>query len=166
MHLKLFKNPIIWSNIFIYSQLASEGFNMHPVFEGTLLYHFSVAYLTNLSFGLHEWQDFAPFKTCCFQKDENTIFDPSVPISGFTTFNDENVFSDDGISIPSSYTSYVCPTQSHKIYARIAEFVDRDKPPYHKFEQPYVVHLQTVYQIAPVQSLFTFVHPNKGRYHR
>lgn len=72
--------------------------------------------------------------------------------------------TEDGISIPSSYSSYICPTQTHKIYAEIADCIDRDKPYYQRYEQPYVVHLQTVYQLAPVQKLFTFDHPNKSKY--
>ncbi|XP_065210237.1 protein arginine N-methyltransferase 5 [Planococcus citri] len=72
----------------------------------------------------------------------------------------QHLLKDDGISIPSSYNSYICPTQTHKIYSEILDFVDREKPPHHRFELPYVVHLQTIYHLAPIQKLFTFVHPN------
>lgn len=74
-----------------------------------------------------------------------------------------HLYTDDGISIPSSYNSFICPTQTHKIYAEITDFVDREKPYYHRYEQPYVVHLQTVHHLASVQKLFTFNHPNKSK---
>ncbi|XP_048507266.1 protein arginine N-methyltransferase 5 isoform X2 [Athalia rosae] len=66
----------------------------------------------------------------------------------------------DGISIPSSYTSYVSPVQSSKLYNEVRQCKDKDKHPLAHFETPYVVHLQNKYDIAQPQPLFTFIHPN------
>lgn len=65
-----------------------------------------------------------------------------------------------GISIPSSYTSYIGPIQSTKLYNEFRNSKDENKPPMAPFETPYVVHLQNRCELAPPQPLFTFVHPN------
>jgi len=74
-----------------------------------------------------------------------------------------SVFADDGISIPCSYTSYLCPVQSSKLYNEVRLCKEKDKHALNHFETPYVVHLQNKFQLAPTQPLFMFCHPNKGK---
>nr|XP_012138569.1 PREDICTED: protein arginine N-methyltransferase 5 isoform X2 [Megachile rotundata] len=66
-----------------------------------------------------------------------------------------------GISIPCSYTSYIAPVQSSKLYNEVRHCSDKDKHPLAHFETAYVVHLQNKYVIAKPQPLFTFKHPNR-----
>ncbi|XP_014210081.1 protein arginine N-methyltransferase 5 [Copidosoma floridanum] len=73
----------------------------------------------------------------------------------------QQFLKDDGISIPSSYTSYLAPIQSPKLYNEVKSFKDKDKHPLSHFETPYVVHFQNKYDIDVPQALFTFHHPNK-----
>ncbi|KAF7390207.1 hypothetical protein HZH68_012064 [Vespula germanica] len=73
----------------------------------------------------------------------------------------QRFLKDDGISIPCSYTSYIGPVQSSKLYNEVRQCKDKDKHPLVNFETPYVVHLQNKYDIAKPQPLFTFKHPNK-----
>lgn len=70
---------------------------------------------------------------------------------------------DDGVSIPSSYSSYICPIQSSKLYNEVRQFRDKDKSAIAHFETPYIVHLQNKYVIASPQKLFSFEHPNRGK---
>lgn len=63
---------------------------------------------------------------------------------------------DDGISIPRSYSSYICPIQSAKLHRGAEKLQEK-----HCFERFFVVHQTVFYRIAPVQKVFTFVHPNK-----
>lgn len=65
-----------------------------------------------------------------------------------------------GISIPYSYTSYLAPLQSIKIFNEIKTNRPIDKSLLSCYETPYVVHLVNYYQIAPPQELFSFTHPN------
>lgn len=65
-----------------------------------------------------------------------------------------------GISIPKSYTSYIAPLQSLKIYNEIRTNRPVDKSVQTIFETPYVAHLANYYQIAHAQELYTFTHPN------
>jgi len=65
-----------------------------------------------------------------------------------------------GISIPCSYTSYIGPLQSSKLYNEVRNCKDEMKGPMAGFETPYVVHFQNRYELAPPQPLFTFTHPN------
>lgn len=65
-----------------------------------------------------------------------------------------------GISIPKSYTSYLAPLQSLKIYNEIRTNRVADKTLQQLYETPYVAHLANYYQIASPQELFTFTHPN------
>lgn len=65
-----------------------------------------------------------------------------------------------GISIPCSYTSYIGPLQSSKLYNEVRNCKDDMKGPQAGFETPYVVHFQNRYELAPPQPLFTFAHPN------
>lgn len=54
----------------------------------------------------------------------------------------------DGISIPQSYTSYLAPLQSTKIYNEIRTNRPHDKTLETVYETPYIVHLVNYYQIA------------------
>ncbi|XP_078041108.1 protein arginine N-methyltransferase 5 [Augochlora pura] len=74
----------------------------------------------------------------------------------------QKFLKDDGISIPSSYTSYIAPVQSSKLYNEVRYCKDKDKHFLAHFETSYVVHLQNKYDIAKPQALFTFKHPNKS----
>ena len=65
-----------------------------------------------------------------------------------------------GISIPCSYTSYLAPLQSIKIFNEIRNNRPADKTLKTCYETPYVIHLVNYYQIAPAQALFKFEHPN------
>ncbi|XP_071871337.1 protein arginine N-methyltransferase 5 [Bombus fervidus] len=67
-----------------------------------------------------------------------------------------------GISIPSSYTSYIAPVQSSKLYNEVRQCREKDKHSLAHFETSYVVHLQNKYDIAKPQPLFTFKHPNNA----
>ncbi|XP_001945001.1 protein arginine N-methyltransferase 5 [Acyrthosiphon pisum] len=72
----------------------------------------------------------------------------------------QNYLKKDGISIPSSYTSYLGPIQSRKLHAEISSI--RKNNDNCNFQKPYVVQLNNVYSIAPPKPLFTFVHPKKN----
>jgi len=68
-----------------------------------------------------------------------------------------------GISIPSSYTSYLGPLQSSKLYNEVRQCKDETKHPLANYETPYVVHFQNRFELAPPQPLFTFHHPNRDK---
>ncbi|XP_017880424.1 protein arginine N-methyltransferase 5 [Ceratina calcarata] len=72
----------------------------------------------------------------------------------------QRFLKDDGICIPTSYTSYIAPVQSPKLYNEVRQCRAKDKHPLAHFQAPYVVRLQNKYDIAKPQSLFTFKHPN------
>jgi len=61
----------------------------------------------------------------------------------------------DGISIPSSYTSFLAPVSSSKLFNEVRTYNDRKH-----FETAYVVKLHNIYQLAEAMECFTFVHPN------
>lgn len=73
---------------------------------------------------------------------------------------------ENGISIPKSYTSYVNPIMSSKLYEdnrmRDRRFHHRDKIYDFEFdfECTYIVCPNSVYHISKPQPLFTFKHPN------
>lgn len=66
------------------------------------------------------------------------------------------------VSIPQSYTSYVSPISSQKLYNEVKGVVnsDRNKPPETSFETPYVVRIHNYHELADPIALFTFNHPN------
>ncbi len=70
-----------------------------------------------------------------------------------------HLFKPDAISIPTSYTSWVGPLQSSKLYNEVRASVDTDKNPHANFETPYVVHFQNRAELAAPKPLFTFEHP-------
>ncbi|XP_065849543.1 protein arginine N-methyltransferase 1.5 [Euphorbia lathyris] len=61
----------------------------------------------------------------------------------------------DGISIPSSYTSYIQPVTASKLYNDVKSHKDLVH-----FETAYVVKLHNIAKLAPSQPVFTFTHPN------
>lgn len=73
----------------------------------------------------------------------------------------QKFLKDDGISIPSSYTSYLSPLQSQTLFSNMKMFkcttaIDSQ---HENAEQLYVVNMRNMYIIAPAQPLFTFDHP-------
>lgn len=72
----------------------------------------------------------------------------------------QKYLKEDGISIPSGYTSYLGPIQSRKLHTEISS-IRRNKDKCN-FQKPYVVQLNNVYKIAPAKPLFAFVHPKKN----
>ncbi|POO03787.1 Protein arginine N-methyltransferase PRMT [Trema orientale] len=61
----------------------------------------------------------------------------------------------DGISIPSSYTSFIQPVTASKLYNDVKSHKDVTH-----FETAYVVKLHSVARLASPQPVFTFTHPN------
>ena len=64
------------------------------------------------------------------------------------------------ISIPSSYTSYLAPIQSQRLYSEASQQRDRALPIYSAFETGYVVYMRNYFPIAKPKPLFTFNHNN------
>ncbi|XP_004501256.1 protein arginine N-methyltransferase 1.5-like [Cicer arietinum] len=60
----------------------------------------------------------------------------------------------DGISIPSSYTSFIQPVTASKLYNDVKAHKDVAH-----FETAYVVKIHNAARLAPCQSVFTFTHP-------
>ncbi|KAI9269072.1 PRMT5 arginine-N-methyltransferase-domain-containing protein [Phascolomyces articulosus] len=69
----------------------------------------------------------------------------------------QKFLKEDGISIPASYTAYVAPLASSKLYNEVAAYKDLVH-----FETPYVVMFQQVFELAKSKPVWTFVHPNKA----
>ncbi|KAM9510382.1 protein arginine N-methyltransferase 5 [Guaruba guarouba] len=65
-----------------------------------------------------------------------------------------------GVSIPCSYTSFLAPISSSKLYTEVRGCRERDRDPEAQFEMPYVVRLHNYHQLAAPQPCFTFRHPN------
>ncbi|GKV37749.1 hypothetical protein SLEP1_g45739 [Rubroshorea leprosula] len=61
----------------------------------------------------------------------------------------------DGISIPSSYTSFIQPITASKLYNDVKSHKDLVH-----FETAYVVKLHNIAKLSPSQPVFTFTHPN------
>ncbi|GFQ03706.1 protein arginine n-methyltransferase 1.5 [Phtheirospermum japonicum] len=66
----------------------------------------------------------------------------------------QRFLKEDGISIPSSYTSFIQPVTACKLYNDIKSHKDLVH-----FETAYVVKLHRVARLADTQPVFTFVHP-------
>ncbi|KAM4637179.1 LOW QUALITY PROTEIN: protein arginine N-methyltransferase 5-like [Amazona ochrocephala] len=64
-----------------------------------------------------------------------------------------------GVSIPRSYTSFLAPISSSKLYTEVRGCRERDRDPEAQFEMPYVVRLHNYHQLAAPQPCFTFHHP-------
>lgn len=60
----------------------------------------------------------------------------------------------DGISIPSTYTSFIQPVTASKLYNDVKSHKDLLH-----FETAYVVKLHSIARLAPTQPVFTFTHP-------
>ncbi|XP_031565101.1 protein arginine N-methyltransferase 5-like [Actinia tenebrosa] len=74
----------------------------------------------------------------------------------------QRFLKDDGISIPSAYTSYLSPLCAPKLHNELSQGSKVDnKGPQAPFETPYVVRLHNVYELSKPQECFTFIHPNK-----
>lgn len=73
----------------------------------------------------------------------------------------QKFLKDDGISIPSSYTSYLSPLQSQTLFNNMKMFkcTTAMDSQHENAEQLYVVNMRNMYIIAPAQPLFTFDHP-------
>lgn len=69
----------------------------------------------------------------------------------------QRFLKDDGISIPYSYTSYVAPVATSKLFNEVKDYEDVKH-----FEIPYVVKMHNFYQMSPSKPCFTFTHPNKA----
>ncbi|KAJ3595239.1 hypothetical protein NHX12_004543 [Muraenolepis orangiensis] len=80
----------------------------------------------------------------------------------------QRFLKEDGVSIPSSYTSFLAPLSSSKLYNEVRGCRERDKDPECHFETPYVVRLHNFHQLAEPKACFTFTHPtadmNNNRY--
>ncbi|XP_052211618.1 protein arginine N-methyltransferase 1.5 isoform X2 [Diospyros lotus] len=63
----------------------------------------------------------------------------------------------DGISVPSSYTSFIQPVTTSKLYNDVKSYKDLVH-----FETAYVVKLHHVARLAPTQPVFTFTHPDNS----
>ncbi|BDA41363.1 Protein arginine N-methyltransferase 5 [Coccomyxa sp. Obi] len=63
----------------------------------------------------------------------------------------------DGVSIPSSYTSYLQPITTAKLWNDVKVYNDLEH-----FETPYVVKLHRFTALAETQPVFTFEHPNRA----
>uniref|UniRef100_A0AAQ5Y024 Protein arginine N-methyltransferase 5 n=1 Tax=Amphiprion ocellaris TaxID=80972 RepID=A0AAQ5Y024_AMPOC len=73
----------------------------------------------------------------------------------------QHFLKDDGVSIPCSYTSFLAPLSSSKLYNEVRGCRERDKDPECHFETPYVVRLHNFHQLAEPKPCFTFTHPTK-----
>uniref|UniRef100_UPI00358FBAD8 protein arginine N-methyltransferase 5 isoform X2 n=1 Tax=Myxine glutinosa TaxID=7769 RepID=UPI00358FBAD8 len=71
----------------------------------------------------------------------------------------------DGVSIPSSYTSYLTPISSSKLYNEVRACREKDRDPEAQFEMPYVVRLHNYSELAEPQPCFSFTHPNRDETH-
>ncbi|KAL4657197.1 protein arginine N-methyltransferase 5 [Arapaima gigas] len=80
----------------------------------------------------------------------------------------QRFLKDGGVSIPCSYTSFLAPLSSSKLYNEVRGCRERDKDPECHFETPYVVRLHNFHQLADPKPCFTFRHPstdmNNNRY--
>ncbi|OMO61939.1 Protein arginine N-methyltransferase PRMT5 [Corchorus capsularis] len=67
----------------------------------------------------------------------------------------QRFLKEDGISIPSSYTSFIQPITASKLYNDVKSHKDLVH-----FETAYVVKLHSVAKLAPSKPVFTFNHPD------
>jgi type II protein arginine methyltransferase len=67
----------------------------------------------------------------------------------------QHVIKPNGISIPTSYTSFLAPISSSKIFGDVIQFDDLKH-----IETPYVVKFRQTYNIAEPQPTWTFDHPH------
>ncbi|XP_072885163.1 protein arginine N-methyltransferase 5-like [Hemitrygon akajei] len=74
----------------------------------------------------------------------------------------QRFLKEDGVSIPSEYTSFLAPISSSKLYNEVRASREKDRDPEAQFEMPYVVRLHNFHQLAAPRPCFTFTHPNPG----
>jgi len=77
----------------------------------------------------------------------------------------QHLLKEDGISIPSSYTSYISPITTARLHAYTggqAPFLFPDIGNRKFYETTYVVLMGSVFRLADEQACFTFDHPNPG----
>lgn len=67
----------------------------------------------------------------------------------------QKFLKDTAISIPCSYTSYLAPISSSKLFNEVKSFNQASH-----FETAYVVKVHNIHQLAESKECFTFVHPN------
>jgi len=68
----------------------------------------------------------------------------------------QKFLKDDGVSIPTSYTSFLAPLSSSKLYNEVRNCKEQKY-----FEMGFVVRLNNVFVMDTPQEGFTFVHPNR-----
>ncbi|XP_050421652.1 protein arginine N-methyltransferase 5-like [Adelges cooleyi] len=73
----------------------------------------------------------------------------------------QHILKEDGICIPSSYTSYISPLQSQTLFSNMKMFKNAGPLDnrHNNTEQLYVVNMRNMYIIAPAKPVFTFKHP-------
>jgi protein arginine N-methyltransferase 5 len=71
----------------------------------------------------------------------------------------QRFLKDDSVSIPCSYTSYLCPLSSSKLWNEARVCRDPTKTAESYFETPYVVRVHNSLLLDKPQPLFTFTHP-------
>jgi protein arginine N-methyltransferase 5 len=69
----------------------------------------------------------------------------------------QRFLKEDGISIPSSYTSFLQPVKSSKLYSAV-----KAKEQILAFETAFITKMHNVARLAPCQPLFTFTHPKRS----
>lgn len=69
-----------------------------------------------------------------------------------------NLLKEGGISIPSSYTSFLAPIASTKLHNEVKAFGDSIR----EMETSYVVKIHRGRLVSPPKPLFTFTHPNRA----
>ena len=69
------------------------------------------------------------------------------------------------VSIPCSYTSYLSPASSQKLYNEVtsASAMENDKPKETAYETPYVVRIHNYHELATAKPVFTFKHPFQSK---
>ncbi|XP_064640295.1 protein arginine N-methyltransferase 5-like [Lineus longissimus] len=75
----------------------------------------------------------------------------------------QDFLKEDGIVIPSKYTSYLAPLQSSKLYNEVRLCKERDKHYEAPYETPYVVRLHNCHLMSPPKPVFEFTHPKWGQ---
>ena len=75
----------------------------------------------------------------------------------------QKFLKEDGISIPSSYTSYVAPTSSTCLQADLPSNLEQGKHRDSPYETGYTFYQRNHKRLAEPQPCFTFCHPNHSR---
>ena len=75
----------------------------------------------------------------------------------------QKLMKPNGVSIPQSYTSYLAPVSSQKLYNEVRNCSDHEtkKPKLTAFEMPYVVRIHNFCSLDEPKKVFTFEHPSK-----